>query len=293
MNIFRVFLGILVVAILLGCGPASTSTNGDAGPKIIQTEGLEPTPTPTVDPEIMMQQKIDEAVAKILKTLITPTSVPASTHVPVMPTATLLPAATPAPTPTAEPSPTRTPLPTRTPTPTPKPIIRPVAPPEGTGIAQQLIDSFSVSIANDIVRVSGTIEGQSYEPTYVQVWQARDSESYSDTCSTERPVAFIRPGNGDGGYTGLTSPYEWVFCTGGYSQKPITDNVPWMQAKSWSYELQYRKYIYDPYVYDFSAIASIDHELVERLEYGEGVYEGWRVVVFSGDTIIGSKWLYR
>lgn len=280
MKILSTFLVPLVIIIMLGCAPSEES---EAEPKVIETEGLAPTPTTTIDPEVLIQQRIDEAIAQTLASLVTPTPV-APTPVPAPPATP-----TPAPPPPPEPTPTQTPRPTRASTPTPEPRIRPVIPPETTTL---ILQGVSVSMRNKTLSISGLIDGQGYEPTTIQVWQARDADAYSTTCSTERPVAFIQEGSG-GGYTGSTSPYSWTFCTYGYSQKPTTDEIPWFAADSWSYHLRDRRRITDPYIYDWSASANLDHEMVQRLEYGEGVYEGWRVVVFSGSQIIANQWVDR
>jgi hypothetical protein len=277
---------------LTGLLTACSGAGAEEGPKVIETENLTPTqtpvptPTPTVDIDALMQKRIDEAVAKIVQSLVTPTPMPT-------PTPTVMPELEPVSTPTIGPTPTPTPKPTRTPTPTPEPIVRPVAPPAGGNTTEQLINSFSTSINNHVLTLSGNLEGQSNAPTTIQVWQARDAEAYSTTCSTERPVAFIRPGNGASIYTGQTSPYQWTFCTGGYSTTPITDQVPWLYSQTWSYNLRNRKYIFDPYIYDFSVSASLAHEKVERLQYGDGVAEGWRIIVFSGDKVIANQWIDR
>lgn len=284
MKTVSVILLILLAMFSVACTAKEAEPEG---PRVIQTEGLTPTatpvrpPTPTVNPEIAIQKRIDDAIAKAMASLVpTPPAAPAITP-PVI--ATLLP----------EPTPTRTPRPTPAPTATPKPIIRPVAPPSSSGESLQLINSLSISISGHVLRVSGNIEGQGNEPTSIQVWQGWEAEAYSATCSTERPIAFIQPGSGDGGYTGLSSPYEWTFCTDGVSHKPIVDQIPWMASQTWSYQLRHRTYIYDPYIYDLSVVASLDHHLVERLEYSDGVLEGWRIVVFSGDRMIASRWIDR
>jgi hypothetical protein len=139
--------------------------------------------------------------------------------------------------------------------------------------------------------ISGTIEGQNYKPTTIQVWQAYDPEPYSETCSTERPVAFVQPGNGSVAYSGQLTPYTWTFCTQHQKGKSQTDQVPWLYSQSWNYTLRHRTRITDPYIYDFSTSVNLDHERVEKLEYGSGVASGWRIIVWSGERIIANQWL--
>jgi hypothetical protein len=139
--------------------------------------------------------------------------------------------------------------------------------------------------------ISGSVEGQGYTPSVIQVWMAYDPEPYSETCSTERPVAFVQPGNGSVVYSGQLTPYTWTFCTQYQKGKPQTDQVPWLYSQSWNYTLRHRIRTTDPYIYDFSTSVNLDHERVERLEYGSGVASGWRIIVWSGERIIANQWL--
>lgn len=273
-------IGLLAIA-LIACGaPSETPT---PGPKTIETEGLiptatpeptwtpyptytpYPTPVPTPDVEAIVKERVDSAVAAIVAQTPTPTLEPT-------------------PTPTPEPTPTRTP------TPTPEPLVRPVAPPESNVLANILSIS-SISMQGRILRISGTIEGQGYDPSTIQVWHAYDPEPYSETCSTERPVAFVQPGNGSVVYTGQLTSYSWTFCTQYQKHRAQVDQVPWIYSQSWEYKLRDRRRINDPYIYDFSMSVNLDHERVESLEYPSGVASGWRVIIFSGKRILASQWI--
>lgn len=279
-------LFFLIIAVIIGVVFWGCSSEAIPGPITIETEGLVPTatpippPLPTPDIEVIIIQRVDKAVEAILAALPPPA-----------PTPTPGPEATPTPAPpTAIPPPTPTPTPM--PTPTPLPIVRPVGVPAEatTASGSYILKVSSISINGRTLSISGTINGVGRSPSTIQVWQAKEREKYSETCSTERPVAFIRPGNGSAIYSGSTSPYVWAFCLGGQSLRPQTDYVPWLYSQSWNYTLRDRKYIFNPYIYDFSVSVNLAHETVERLEYAYDI-AGWRIIIFSGDTIVGSQWL--
>ena len=267
----------IIVALLLaaiGCG-AATDIPDITTPKTIQTEGMTPTATPpaTATPYPTYTPyptpDIEAIVAKRVEAII---------------------AMTPIPVPTPEPTATPEPTPTIAPTATPEPQIRPVTVPDGT-VHGNILKIASISISERRLRLSGIIEGQGHKPTTIQVWQAYNPEPYSETCSTERPVSFIQPGNGSIVYSGQTTPYQWTFCTQYQKGSPQIDDVPWLYSQHWSYELRDRRRTTDPYIYDFRVTASLDHERVERLEYSSGVASGWRVIIWSGGKMIANQWL--
>lgn len=283
------FLFILLSLALVAC--SGTLPTATPGPKVIQTEGLTPTPTPvptatpyptytpyptpTLIPLPDIDATIQAKVDGILDSMVTPTPE-------LMATATI---PTGGVTPT--PWPPVTPIP---PTATPEPHIHAVAPPD-VNTAALALSIRAISIKNRTLTISGTMEGTKYKPTSIQVWQAYDYEQYSDTCSTERPVAFVLPGNGSVTYSGQTSDYTWSFCRKGVTSSTQTDKVPWLYSQSWEYKLRQRQFTYDPYIYDFSASVNLDNERVEKLEYGSGVASGWRIIVYHNDQIVANQWL--
>lgn len=261
---FQIICQLALIALFIlafsGCQQAPDVAEGS---KVIETEGLSPTPSRIAEP---------------------PTLRPTATLKPT-PTNTPIPTITPTPVPAPTPTPMPTPAPT--PTPTQPPSIRFVPIPESASFA---LEVSSISLDNDWLSIQGTTNNR-YAPSSVQVWHAQDTAPYSANCSTERPIAFIRPGNSPVGYSGLASAYKWALCRNGSVLGEFTDNIPWLYARSWNYTLRPRLRITDPYIYDFSMTASLDEELVHDLEYRPAIAEGYRVIVFSNDQIILNQWV--
>lgn len=272
MRVYLILALLFSIGSYLGCGtygPEPTPT-----PKTIQTEGLTPTPIPTEAPRVATHTP---SPTQVLPTPDIEATVTARVEAAME---ALKQQATVEPTATLQP----------TPTPTRQPSVRYVPIPSA---AQSILNVNSISISNDRLTLNGTVNQQGYSPSSIQVWQSQEEFGYSDNCSTDRPIAFIRSGSGSAVYSGQITDYTWGFCRGGYFLGEFTDPVPWLYSQSWSYNLRKRLRITDPYIYDFNMSASLDHELVKNLQYDADLVEGWRVVVFSGENIILNQWIER
>ena len=282
----------LIIAAVLA---ATANQAGSTGP-IITADGvtLSAEPVPTSTPVL---PPFDEATAGDL-----PTPEPTATPDPAL--------VTPEPCPPGEtadysvgtllclqPVPEPTPEPTVGPTPVPTPRVRPVSAPDLSvlGVASggsALMDiNGSPQMINYILTMSGTVTNRpDVSPSMIQVWQAKYDEGDAE-CSTERPIAFLRPGNTDSVFTQQTSPYEWQFCRKNpnldYETRnaPQVDKVPWLFTTSWTYTERNRRYTTEPRIWDWTMTANLDHALVKELEYSSGA-SYWRIIVFSGTNVI-------
>lgn len=204
------------------------------------------------------------------------------------------------PTPTPTPVPTATPIPTRTPIPSPTPRIRPVESPDleslpviegGTPIltftSGPTIVGTRLSMSGIITLPPSNTSGKA--PTTIQLWQAL-YEDNTATCSTERPVAFFRPGSTDTVFTQQTSLYEWQFCRWNpendeeYRQQPQVSKVPWLFTSSWNLKERPWKYTNADHIWDFSVTADFKTTLALENTYSNPAY--WRVIVFSGNSVL-------
>ena len=199
-------------------------------------------------------------------------------------------------TPTVTPSPTSTPVPT----PTPKVGVYAVAPPSAAALGitnggTTLIEtpSYFIQWSGDDLRkisVSGVFTNRAdLKPTSIQIWQALLEDGTRD-CSTERPIAFIRPG--DGSQTGLaiaTTPHRWRYCGSPGRKVTYSSDVPWFFASSWSWEERKRRRTTEPHIYDWSM--SADFSGIESLDLEYRNPSGWRIIIFAGETILGYFWV--
>lgn len=187
--------------------------------------------------------------------------------------------------------PTPTPTPRPTPTPTPPVGFYVGTAPSAAQDLPGLLDGFKVNVqwAGDTLRtvtVTGVLENvPNREPTMVQVWQAQRNDG-TPSCSTARPVAFVVPGS-DNIALGTTD-HRWRFCVKDGSNFVQVSEVPWFRASSWSWVERKRRYTTEPRIWDFSMSADFSGEESLANEYYDP--SGWRVVVFSGSTIIGYLW---
>ncbi len=283
----------LIIAAVLAAQVGQESAGG-AGPtetvQVGQESAAPLTPGPTLPP-------FDEATAGDI-----PTPDPTATPDPIL--------ETPEPCPEGEtpdysvgtllclqPVPTKTPEATVGPTPVPTPRVRSVNAPDLSvlgveeGGATVLNISGSPQMINYRLSMSGTITDRpDISPSMVQVWQAKYAEGDA-SCSTERPVAFLRPGNTESVFTQQTSPYEWQFCRKNpnldYESRSAAqvDDVPWLFTTTWEYTERHRRYTTEPRIWDWTMTANLDHALVKELEYSSGP-SYWRIIVFSGTNVI-------
>lgn len=176
-----------------------------------------------------------------------------------------------------------------TPTVRPTPRVRHVSSPNLSQLSvtdggSSLLKITSLTLTFHSLSLSGTItDAPSKSPTTIQVWQSRFEEGKAE-CSSERPVAFLRPGNTNSVFTQQTSDYEWQFCRNDVYSAPTIDEIPWLFTTSWSYEERKRRLTTEPRIWDFVVTANLDQELVRELEYESPSY--WRIIVFSGNSVI-------
>jgi hypothetical protein len=295
---------VFAVMAIIGCGGSTASGeggNGGNGPTRPQgsISGVLSTGTPTVP-----------ASARLVPT---PTPLPAATS-PVtgslptpVPTAVHRPAVTPGlegnngqgdgHESQAGNNATATPEPAPPGTPTPTPRFQPVQPPAPVDLPAHAggepIFKFSSGprIQNNVLTLSGYITNRrdlAESRWTVQVWQAEYPVDDLD-CSTEKPIAFVMAPTGGTGTIPARTEYAYFYCIQGQGVHR-TVNVPWLRASTWTLqERGGRRFIHDPFHWDFNLRIDLNDSRVEDLEYRRP--EGWTILIFAGDVLIAREWV--
>ncbi len=124
-------------------------------------------------------------------------------------------------------------------------------------------------------------------PDAIQVWETREPPEEGAECSTERPVAFLRPGpGGDTAFIPEHTPYTWDYCYDGYHYA-LTDRVPWLDATTWELTMRPWRDSRKPKYFDFT----VSVNLAGALSGWGADSEGTIIMIWDGPTLLSKVWL--